>query len=48
VLTAAQVVVQFGSLNGAGNVELDFRGGNVIELVDRNSLTGLDGNIDIV
>jgi Ca2+-binding RTX toxin-like protein len=48
VLTAAQVVAQFGSLNAAGNAELDFGGGNVIELVNRNFLAALDASIDIV
>ncbi len=47
-LTAAQVVSQFGSINLAGNAELDFGGGDVVELIGLTTLTGLESAIDIV
>ncbi len=47
-LTAAQVVAQFGSINLAGNAELDFGGGDVVELIGLTTLTGLESAIDIV
>ncbi len=45
-LSAAQVLAQFGSVNAAGNLELDFGGGDVIEL--RGVTTISDSSIDIV
>ena len=46
-LTAAEVVTNFGSINGGGNAVLDFGGGSSIELTGVTSLAGLDAAIDI-
>jgi len=47
-LTAADVVTNFATINGAGNVQFDFAGGESFELNGVTSLAGLDSVIDIV
>jgi len=47
-LTAAQVVAQFGSLDGSGNVVLTFDGGETLTLNGVTTLTGLEADISII
>jgi Ca2+-binding RTX toxin-like protein len=47
-LSAAQVVTTFASINGSGNVQFDFAGGESIELTGVTSVAGLDSALDIV